>query len=507
MATGMQAIPNQPLNFGIEVEECNNELQEEYCALYQMDDTIYYQWRRFPCNGTNKLLVTTGSELVVNGNFSVDPVASWTLETKGSSGWTWAGGAIHVENFGDETAATQDMTGLIEAKQTRPKFKVFNYERGTLTVMYVDTVIATITEDGEYEFDIGTTANDKILTFIADGDSKFSLDNVSVFETVSVSWAGTNWTFADGVFTHDVGFTDALTWSEPSILTTGTHYKMHIELEPRTAGTLSAYSTSGGIFTKLFDITDELTEYWFPLASGTALHLIPSMGYDGGVHIGSITVQAGPHFPPATGAITTSTVYIVDLDGNVILDLSTFIIYTGEYATFHASAEQLGLEPGCYRLCFTDTCSNTVYCSNCMNIADSHDCTKLITAHSSCDAFGFKFNIGFRLQQRLPVLKLSPIFPFKDVSDITSNGTHERNYAELGHGWEFIVDEVDETAHACLITQLLLRYFRIDGVYYFFDDREYKPDFDKEGRHNLAQVRFELRKLIDLIYNKNCGCT
>lgn len=514
----MTPIPAQPIVFDQSIDECNEALLEQYCAKFNSTDFLYLMFQRSPCNNLNKLKVFEDSELTTNGTFTTN-ADDWLLEadiTEGTTGWFYdAGeGIVRVNNVSKKTTLLQAIPGLA-ALSLRISFDIKHFENaglsGKVTVNLFESTKDIDISDGDdtYTFDIESTANDKVISFIADVAAKYAIDNVSVSELADVTWSGTDWNNVSGIMMHTPGTASALS-PDISNFEADHHYLVHVELYPRTAGTVGIYNTVGGVLTLVTELDDQVKDYHIVMGAPD-FSFVPSTTYNGGIQIANISAVPNPYFPRVNYDV--GSIYITDLDGNVVVnDLSPFIHYYNDSVLLSGRVDAMGMTPGCYKICFKDPCYGITYCSNCIDVKASHDCTKLIRAWSTCRAFGFNFigngqGTGFFLQQRLPVLRFNPDFPFKDENDVDSNGKHSRQYAEIGDEWVMLFDDIGETEHRCLSRQLLMDTLQIDGKYYFFTDKDYKPDWDKDGRNNLAQSRITIRPLEDLTFNNNCGCT
>lgn len=164
-----------------------------------------------------------------------------------------------------------------------------------------------------------------------------------------------------------------------------------------------------------------------------------------------------------------------------------------------------------------DGCENNIllanYVSNCINVKESHECTKLITA--VCDDkynLGFKWDFGndrslplyynFVLQQRLSVERFNPRYPIRGDKQIDSSGKVSLKYAVRSKYYELAVSQaIGETEHDCLSTQIICPDFKVDGVSFSPRLKELEPAWEKNGKNTIAATILELEPIeLNLTY-------
>lgn len=153
---------------------------------------------------------------------------------------------------------------------------------------------------------------------------------------------------------------------------------------------------------------------------------------------------------------------------------------------------------------------STKICSNCISIKDSHDCTALLTAYCNEPSLGFNFTT-FKLYQRLRTLFINPTSKNRNENYKFSDGTYYKNFAERDKVFDVLFDYVDEVAHDAIDTMLIcdILKFQSTGIpnndeYIWLDD-SYKPEWDSQGRMNIAQSRIQLLKKSGALTNSNCS--
>jgi hypothetical protein len=149
-------------------------------------------------------------------------------------------------------------------------------------------------------------------------------------------------------------------------------------------------------------------------------------------------------------------------------------------------------------------------CSNCISIKDTHDCTALLTAYCNEPALGFNFDT-FKLYQRLRVLFINPTSKNRNENYLLSNGTYYKNFATRDKIFDVLFDYVDEVAHDAINTMLICDTLKIqsDGIpnndeYIWLDD-SYKPEWESQGRMNIAQSRIQIQRKSGVLTNSNCS--
>jgi hypothetical protein len=149
--------------------------------------------------------------------------------------------------------------------------------------------------------------------------------------------------------------------------------------------------------------------------------------------------------------------------------------------------------------------SSGLYSSNCFSIMQTHDCAKLVEGFQENDStkLGFYFVNGddFRLSARYRVLLFNPYYPIDSDDFQYSDGSRKLNYAAREKYWEVLFDYTDEAALDALTAMFECSVFQIEGISYFVRQEDFKPEWNKEGKQRLAQLRVIMRKVKSTIYN------
>jgi hypothetical protein len=157
----------------------------------------------------------------------------------------------------------------------------------------------------------------------------------------------------------------------------------------------------------------------------------------------------------------------------------------------------------------------TPWLSNCFSIKTEHDCAKLVEGYETPApeqthyANGFVFHnqpllfpSTFKLSQRLRVLKFNPHYPTDTEDYQPSDSSRKLVSSRREKYYDILFDYMDESALDALTAEVLCNHFYIDGVEYFVKPEDFKPEWDKDGRQRLAQVRMIARKKTGTIYNR-----
>lgn len=147
------------------------------------------------------------------------------------------------------------------------------------------------------------------------------------------------------------------------------------------------------------------------------------------------------------------------------------------------------------------------YLSNCIAIADEHDCAKLIEGTSNVvgqNYLGFDFQTGnYRLSSRVRFLKFNHTYNIEASDSEHSDGSRRLAGAKREKYYEGLIDHVDENTHDWISAAMLCDYFTIDGVRYYAKPDDYKPEWDKSGTQQVSQARIAVRKRTSTIYKIN----
>lgn len=147
------------------------------------------------------------------------------------------------------------------------------------------------------------------------------------------------------------------------------------------------------------------------------------------------------------------------------------------------------------------------YDSNCFQIIDYGETNDTVLVKAFCDANSYELGLNwdniFFLQQRLNLFKYAPTYNIDAKDYIYSDGTRKLTSGQKQKFYDFIFKQLDEIQHDVLSTQILCTNFWIDGIEYFVDPKDYKPEWDKKTGYQLADVRIQAMKQGTIIFKAN----
>lgn len=169
------------------------------------------------------------------------------------------------------------------------------------------------------------------------------------------------------------------------------------------------------------------------------------------------------------------------------------------------------LQTGCYNVIIDDCGIQEITSTTLINYTTgTHSCSVWMDGNNNGYAFDFFFNandtnISFSLGQRLRLLQFNPKYLNKSEDYLYSNGNMTRTFAQTGKKREAWFDYVDESTHDVIRIQLLSDTLTIDGDQFYYITEDYEPEWQANGKGNLAQSRVELMAVTEkTLFNKNC---
>lgn len=489
-------INNQAINWN-SLDECNPIVTDLRCALYELGDTIQVQFRNIPCDEsiTCAIGMDAGENILADGEFY--EYDDWLLGS--NTDWNPYTNKLCFDN--SSSATTQTIVTSEDTLFWKVRFTISNYESGTFRVGLVGQLVSvygdSIAGNGTYE-QIIKLNNDPTLTLITLVPDSFSacIDDIELYPMTSECWQlDLDWNLSDSnTFCHEAGSASALSY-QGTLLTVGVRYKLVVGLSPRTDGVIEA--TDG---TEIIELFDGVNEYYFT-AQDTDLIFEADANYDGCVE--SVELYALDTF-------TEEEVWLSwDVDNvTQTIDLSGNVTYDRDFATLEFVINELeeGMPETCYKVGYYNHCNYEGLLSNCINVKESQECTMLVTASNTCDAFGFNFRCGFDLTQRVRVTQFNPEYTLTNEFELLSDGSYRKILGQRSKSYTAILDWGDVAVHDCMSLQLLSETLTIDGTEYYFNDNQYVPDWDKDGKNGLALAEIKLLKAGDnLKQTNNCG--
>jgi hypothetical protein len=333
--------PDAPNNY-----QCGSE---RYCHPVTVGDTVWSQFYQTPCNESEISDpefddYALGSELITNGTFNVDPVATWSYDPE----WTWDAGNTEMDCLnGSGALLEQSSLSLTAGLVYRISFDTV-ITNGEFVVLLgygdpLQTQTPAITTTGSYEFDLQFNATGfETITFFTANNFTGSVTNVSVKIINFAKWDyNDSWILSDGQACHIVGEIGDLEETVANYLDAGSYYKLEITVSSRTAGsvTVNISDVNTGAIT-----TNGVFTFWNT----------PTLA-------GVVSISATSDFD---GCITGLAIYklrndysaeIIDSNGNEY-DVSDSFSYYQDYVTLGFSFDDYELADGCYTLNVYDQC-------------------------------------------------------------------------------------------------------------------------------------------------------
>ncbi len=333
--------PDSPNNY-----QCG---PERYCHPVTVGDTVWSQFYQTPCNESEIADpefddYALGSELITNGTFNVDPVATWSYDPE----WTWDAGNTEMDCLnGSGALLEQSSLSLTAGLVYRISFDTV-ITNGEFVVLFgygdpLQTQTPAITTSGTYEFDLQFNATGfETITFFTANNFTGSVTNVSVKVINFAKWDyNDSWILSDGQACHIPGQIGDLEETVANYLDAGSYYKLEITVSSRTAGsvTVNISDVNTGAIT-----TNGVFTFWNT----------PTLA-------GVVSISATSDFD---GCITGLAIYklrndysaeLIDSNGTEY-DVSDAFSYYQDYVTLGFSFDDYELADGCYTLNVYDQC-------------------------------------------------------------------------------------------------------------------------------------------------------
>lgn len=340
---GIQIIPNQPINLDPPiVDPCNVGDGKENCALYNVGDIMYMQFKQLPCGDDlvcDPTFQSASANLITNSQFHTD-TDGWILSPE----VTYDSGAENLRFAASSGIKSAYFTiySLIPGKTYNVSFTTSGISAGTITPYLGGTAGAAVSTNTTTAVTMVCGAGNALL-FYATGAFDGHLDDIAVSIVASCI---TNSGFTTGVngYCHTPGTVSTLDIAVVLIDNT-VYQKLTIEIEDMSAGFLYVYingDLNGRIITE----------------SGTYNYYINSQTNF------TITFSTDLLFD---GCITGVSVYelrlnmsaaIVTMDNVLYEDVSGSLLYKDDFV--YLAYDSFVLPEGCYKVIVYDPCNVVV---------------------------------------------------------------------------------------------------------------------------------------------------
>jgi hypothetical protein len=348
---GFTFIPNQPITFDLETDSCNSFLDAGRCVEYKRDDDIEFQIKREPCGDNLSCLEleeeTLGDELLINSHF--EDGSGWTVDPP----FLLFGGLC---SDGSGFGYGLQTISILEPGNYTFYFE-FNLTAGLLSVEGSPAVPGTlISSFGNSYTDTGTSVIAIDVIAQEPGDYTVSFAGATFDGCVTLAsfrqrlscYNGAGWYKSGLGYQHLPGYNLGLV-AYDDVFTVGKYYKVVLSVETVTDGQLNIIVGS----TASESITGNITSKAFYINSGTStgFALLPTSEFDGFVTIEQIYELT-----------EASYIWLVDMEGNEVLDLSPFVTYVSDRINVKfnfndASGPLIHLLNGCFRIAVRGICN------------------------------------------------------------------------------------------------------------------------------------------------------
>lgn len=150
------------------------------------------------------------------------------------------------------------------------------------------------------------------------------------------------------------------------------------------------------------------------------------------------------------------------------------------------------------------------YLSNCFTYQESIPCSKIVQyapganlGFNDCDIFNMRFRN----------LRITPSYNIKASDFIGSDGTRVLISGTMQKVYVLLFDYMGELAHDVVAAMLMSKVVYIgtdlatlptDGIRYFLIPQDYQPEWDKDGKLNLAMGRIQMIEYNQVKFTTNC---
>lgn len=542
-----QHIPNQPIKFEGDSQDCLNNDTTQYTMLMQGCERWHYQLDNTPCGNPEGTIcdVKMNQEGVMLVNSSFNSLTEWDAGTQNANifpasgyavlywdslniGYAFLTKSITMPSVASGLGVLCKIRYTIEFANTA-NGKLYFYGTGSKTPIVIDDAPTAGTFERYILLDTDTNSFGINFEDAVDGDFvRFSQASLQI---ITPCWQSefdadsdaTNknpyspaWTYSkigtQGFFTAQPDWdiyntatfpANTLTVAFNDTVYSGDALAIEYTITNLTAGSIFAKIGSVSGITR--DTEGTFSEYITASSTEDYIEFYTTSDFDGTISIVSGKIFGKCHSFDILDASDNSVVvenieafYTNDKIELNINPCSISVISGGE-------PNDVQLEDGCYRIRFNNCCDDTSDISDTIinYTQGTHDCTSLVTASCEGRALGFDFTGGYKLQHRLRLLKFAPKYKNSGNDATGSDGVKTKTYGKSDKVYRAVVDYCDEYTHDAINAQLQCDTILVDGVEYFAPVQDYEPDWIGRQSRNLSQAEFELQRKAPVIFNRN----
>jgi hypothetical protein len=544
----LEFIPNQPIIFTDPLfadQTCLNADVRQYAQLAQPEDETYIQWINTPDTPIVNCTMMNQPDVITGGTFD-NALTGWSeydISTGTPLGvpthWSYTGSGAAPNNAFPDIALYQSTSipagniVLISWEQSDPLADVYigvgNTGTNTFNVFNY-SAYPGINVDGRRCVALSALTGGDIIIY-GSAISTWSINNIIVRDVTLVQCfvpdnpSLQNWTYVESINGYqklDNIYGNPLTLAGATLLT-GVTYKISFSVQNMSSNTFNSIGLyeSTTLVPMLVGTENKAYTGYYTHTLGPAniyVEIANSFGTDmEGAIIYDVRVDEMCYDYRARISFSDGTAASIWYDGSSVLYPLQFfedrIVWAFTWQDIESIAPGgLPLDPDCYKIQIENNCSGGGFFTSytIVNYKQTHDCSVVLKASSTGNAFGFFFNqagvnFNFYLQQRLRLLQFNPIYPIKTEEYLFSTGTYKRTFAQTGKVRTAWFDYVDEPTHDVIRLQLLSDNLIIGNQLFYFIADNYEPEWAANGKYNLAQSRVDLVAVPEpVLFNKSC---
>jgi hypothetical protein len=510
----LELIPNQPFIFEnpIGAYPCLNNDPKHYAQLVQDGDITCVQWKLGACGASplcepDMVMETPGS----------NELGAWTA----TGGWSTSGSCcVSFDGTGDPGGdANQSFATTEIGSIYKVSFTVDVYTGNLEYELATDFEYFTFNSSGYYEFYF--TAKNAVLGvyfIVANTATTNAGDTIEISGLSVVQWTDCwldelpddlpTWSYAFSAGQGKFCSTDTTQGdliNTTAFSQTGNYHGVTLVISDATQGGIEV--RLGGVLLGTTSGNGEQGFYGVPTA-GTDLVLTKTGDFDGCVS----QVNVEDYGEPGTSMIRVTNESVSNFANITPTVIKDRLIACIDWENLTWSTGKAPDDCTPLKIQAEDPCDDTIVYTS-VNRAlykegATWECTKLVESWNDGYAFGFYFgdiaSPDFKLTQRLRVLAFNPVYRNAGEEYLYSSGNSGRSFAQSQKARTAWFDYMDEYAHDCTRTQLLGQKLFIEGYAFYYPTEDYEPEWNENGRYNLAQSRVTVFHE-EAIFGSACG--